>query len=48
MTDKYDLSQYETDLDIVRKIQTGKGDERFMTYEGKALYIELIFGGTVP
>ena len=42
------MSPYESDLDIVRKIQTGKGDERFMTYEGKALYIELIFGGTVP
>ena len=42
------MSPYKTDLDIIRKIQTGKGDETFMTYAGKALYIELIFGGTTP
>ena len=47
-TDSFDLSKYDDDEDLIRKIQSGKGDETFMYYEGKSLYIELIFGGTIP
>ena len=47
-TDSYDLSQYASDLDLIRKVQSGKGDETFIYYGSKSLYIEMMFGGTVP
>ena len=47
-TDSFDLSHFETDLDLIAKIQSGKGDERFMYYGHKNLYVELMFAGTIP
>ena len=47
-TDTYDLSQFETDMDLIAKIQSGKGDETFMFYGHKNLYVELMFAGTIP
>jgi hypothetical protein len=47
-TDSFDLSKYRTDMDLVAKIQTGKGDETFMYYGHKNIYVELIFAGTTP
>ena len=47
-TDSYDLDQFESDLDLIRRIQTGKGDKQFIHYGYKNLYVELIFADTVP
>ena len=47
-TDTYDLDQFDTDLDLIQRIQTGKGDSQFMFYGHKNLYVELMFAGTTP
>ena len=45
----YNISEYKTDAELVRKVQSGKGDE-LLLYPGpfQNLYIELIFSGTTP
>ena len=49
MSNRYALDQYDTDDDLVRKIQSGKGDELFLYYElGNNIFIEAMFGGTSP
>ena len=35
-------------MDLIAKIQSGKGDETFMFYGHKNLYVELMFAGTIP
>ena len=47
-TDTYDLSQFHTDMDLISRIQSGKGDKTFMFYGHKNLYVELMFAGTIP
>ena len=46
----YNIDRYPTDESIVKKVQSGKGDEVFIYSEGsyKNLYIEAIFAGTTP
>ena len=45
----YDLDKYKTDEELVRKIQTGKGDPLWYDDElGNNLFIEMFFGGTTP
>ena len=46
---RYNLDRYRSNEDLVKKIQTGKGDEIFR-YDGLGnnLFIEIIFGGTTP
>ena len=48
MTDSYSLDDYLTDEDIIRKIQTGKGDSTFIFYGYKNLFVEQMFKGTWP
>ena len=47
-SDTYDLDQFETDMDLIARIQTGKGDAQFMFYGHKNLYVELMFASTTP
>ena len=46
---RYTLERYKNNEDLVKKIQTGKGDEIFR-YNGlgKNIWIEQMFGGTTP
>ena len=44
--DTYNISRYDTDKELVDKIQTGKGDEYLYTWQ--SIYIENVFGGTTP
>lgn len=46
--DKYDMSPYKTDADLIRKIQTGKGDPIMYEGYGNNLFIEIFFSGTTP
>ena len=43
--DTYNISRYDTDKELVEKIQTGKGDENLYTWQN--IYVN-IFGGTTP
>ena len=47
-TDKFDLDQFDDNMDLIARIQTGKGDSTFMYYGHKNLYVELIFASTTP
>ena len=35
-------------MDLIARIQSGKGDKTFMQYGHKNLYVELMFAGTIP
>ena len=48
MSDSFDLTPYQTDLELIQKIQTGKGDKTFINYDTNNLYVELMFAGTTP
>ena len=46
---RYTLEKYRSDEELVRKIQTGKGDP--VVYEDKLgvnIFIEVFFGGMTP
>ena len=47
-TDEYDLDQFPSDLHLIGRVQTGKGDSKYMYYPGKNLYPQLFFAGTQP
>jgi len=45
--DTYNLTRYETDKELTKKIKTGKGDEK--RYEGfNHIFVDNIFEATVP
>ncbi len=46
--DKHHLEKYETDLDLIAKVQSGKGDATFVFYGKRNLFVEKIFAGTIP
>jgi len=47
-SNSFDLSKFKSDEELVRKVQSGKGD--FYMYEGLGnnIFIETVFGGTTP
>ena len=47
-TDTFDLSQYEDDNALIAKVQTGKGDDFLYVGKYNNLFVEIMFGGTVP
>ena len=47
-TDSYDIESFPTELDLIRRVQSGKGDKNYMYYGDKILFTEIIFAGTVP
>ena len=46
--DKFNLDPYRSDEDLLMKVRTGKGDERFLYTGYKNIYIEIFFAGTTP
>ena len=46
-TDSYDLSDYDSDMELIGKVQTGKGSE-FIHYGYKHITVGLLFAGTIP
>lgn len=46
--DLYNLTEYKTDSELIKKVRTGKGDELLYPEFGKSLYIEAIFADTYP
>lgn len=42
------MSKFKNDNDLIRQIQSGKGDTTFRYYSHQALYIEAMFAGTIP
>ena len=46
----YNFRKYSTDEDLLKKIRTGKGDERTSKYNGlgEILYVKVMFGSTQP
>ena len=48
-TDSWNIDRYSNDRELVAKIQTGKGDERFIYDEFyKNIYIQIFFAGMTP
>ena len=44
----YNLTKYETDTDLIKKIRTGKGDDLMFPEFGNSLFIDAIFAETYP
>ena len=47
-TNKYMLELYESDQELLEKVQTGRGDLEIYEQEQRFLYIEGIFAGIEP
>ena len=47
-TDSFNLDRYQTNDELIGKVQTGKGDATFIHYGYKNIYIKQVFAGTIP
>ena len=47
-TDSYNIDKFRTNEELINKIQSGKGDERFIYTGFKSIYIQIFLAGTVP
>jgi hypothetical protein len=46
-SNSYNLNQYSSDLDLLDKVQTGKGDDRI--FKGfQYIFVNFVFGSTSP
>ena len=46
--DEFNIDEYESNNELIAKVQTGKGDETFIHYGYNNIYVQLVFAGSIP